>query len=61
MKDIFKQFDDNGDGVLVLDEFEALLKSLDPSLKKKQVLNMFRETLDANDRNDDALDADAFV
>ena len=32
---IFKKFDDNGDGVLVLDEFETLLKSLEPNLKKK--------------------------
>lgn len=33
--DIFKKFDDNGDGVLTYDEFETLFKSLEPNLKKK--------------------------
>ena len=35
LNDIFKKFDDNGDGVLVFEEFEKLLTSLDPKLKKK--------------------------
>lgn len=45
----------------MLDEFESLVRTLDPSLKKKQVLNLFRETLDQSDQIDDAIDADTFV
>ena len=28
--DLFKEYDDNGDGVLVLDEFDTLIKSIEP-------------------------------
>jgi Ca2+-binding EF-hand superfamily protein len=30
IKDLFVEFDDNGDGVLELSEFEALIKAVDP-------------------------------
>ena len=46
IRDIFEKFDFNGDGVLSYDEFETLLKSLDPKLKKREIVNYFRETLD---------------
>ena len=46
IRDFFYRFDANGDGVLAFDEFETLIKALDPNIKKKQVVNLFRETLD---------------
>lgn len=34
LMNLFEKFDDNKDGVLTLDEFEALIKNIDPRLKK---------------------------
>ncbi|CDW83377.1 UNKNOWN [Stylonychia lemnae] len=61
--DLFKEYDDNGDGVLVLDEFETLIKIIEPTIKKKKVLNLFKQTLEKfeeNQNEDDALSPDAF-
>ncbi len=66
---LFEKYDDNGDGVLVLDEFEALLKSLEPNIKKNRVLQLFRETVEKfevttdtefNVVSDDSLSPQAF-
>lgn len=54
--ELFKQFDDNGDGVLVLDEFDSLLRSLEPTIKKKKVVSLFKQTLEKfeeTERDDD--------
>ncbi len=45
----------------MLDEFETFLKSLDPNLKKKQVVTIFRKALDSNDSVDDALNDEIFA
>ena len=58
---IFHKFDDNGDGVLCLEEFETLLKSLEPQLQKKHVLNLFREALEKNAQVDDTLSDESFI
>ncbi|CDW83979.1 UNKNOWN [Stylonychia lemnae] len=61
IRDFFYRFDENGDGVLAFDEFETLIKALDPNIKKKQVVNLFSETLDGQDQLDDTLNIDSFI
>eukprot|EP00347_Sterkiella_histriomuscorum_P001583 403371470 len=61
IRDIFHRFDDNGDGVLAFNEFETLMRSLDPSIKKKQVVDLFRETLDGQDQLDDTINIETFI
>eukprot|EP00347_Sterkiella_histriomuscorum_P023774 403333433 len=61
--EVFKEFDDNGDGVLVLDEFETLLKSLEPSISKKGALRLFKQTITKFENkqiDDDKLSPEAF-
>ncbi len=62
--ELFKQYDDNGDGVLTLEEFEVLIKSLEPGIKRKKVVNLFRQTLEKfeeeRDIEDDVLSPEAF-
>ena len=62
--DLFQKFDDNGDGVLVLDEFGSLVKSLEPSLKKNAIVKLFKQTLEKFESNeivdDDKLSPEAF-
>jgi len=41
--DLVKKFDDNGDGVMQLMEYEALLLHIEPGLSKKLVLKLFKE------------------
>ena len=43
---IFDDFDTNKDGVLSLDEFNALLKSVVPSMPKDMALMIYNEALD---------------
>lgn len=45
--------------MLTLEEFDTLIKSIEPCLKKKQIVNIFNETLDRMDSLDDSLDSDA--
>ncbi len=43
---MFIDFDENGDGVLALDEFSELVRSLEPSLSPEKVIALFNEALD---------------
>lgn len=66
--ELFRKFDENGDGVLVLDEFETLIRSFEPKIKRKRVVDLFKETLDKfelrdesdNSENNDILSAEGF-
>jgi Ca2+-binding EF-hand superfamily protein len=49
----FEQFDDNGDGVLTFDEFEALIINLDPAINRNEISEMFNETLELEPDEDD--------
>ena len=44
--EIFIKYDDNGDGVLTLEEFTELIKSLDPEKESEFIVTMFRKALD---------------
>ena len=46
---LFLQFDDNGDGVLTLEEFEALVRSVDSAMSKDRVIELFNQTLEMFD------------
>ena len=41
--ELVRSYDDNGDGVMQLDEYEGLLVHLEPSINKKDVLKLFKE------------------
>jgi len=58
---IFRQFDDNGDGVLELSEFDKLMKHFDPNLTPKEIAHFFNQTLEmAQSENPDEMSPDAF-
>ncbi len=40
---LLKEFDDNGDGVLQLDEFEVMIKHIEPSMSMKECAELFRQ------------------
>jgi len=42
--------------VLVYNEFETLMKNIDPQIKKSSIVKLFREALEINDQCDDALE-----
>ena len=42
---LFRAGDQNGDGVVDLNEFKEIVLSVDPSMKPKAVLGMYKETL----------------
>lgn len=48
----FIDFDANGDGVLVLDEFRELMRSLEPAVTNERIVVVFNEALELSD--DDA-------
>jgi len=59
---IFDKFDDNGDGVLTLDEFTELIKTLEPEKDDFFVVRMFRKALELemDIDNVDKMSPDAF-
>eukprot|EP00347_Sterkiella_histriomuscorum_P019518 403341327 len=58
---VFHQFDDNGDGVLELKEFEVLMHHFDNTLQKKQIAHFFNQTLEmVQSENPDEMSPDAF-
>ncbi len=38
---IFNKYDENGDGVLTLNEFEALMQDVEPDMSKQDVAKLF--------------------
>ena len=49
----FIDFDANGDGVLVLDEFKELMRSLEPSVTNERIIVLFNEALEMSDDDSD--------
>lgn len=49
----FEEFDDNGDGVLTFDEFEALVNNLDSNMSRNEISELFNETLEYETDEDD--------
>lgn len=49
----FKEFDENGDGVLTFEEFETLVNNLDSSISRNEISELFNETLELNTEEDD--------
>ncbi|CDW91434.1 UNKNOWN [Stylonychia lemnae] len=57
----FHQFDENGDGVLELREFEVLMHHFDSTLQQKEIAHFFNQTLElVQSENPDEMSPDAF-
>ena len=56
--DLIKTFDDNGDGVMQLIEYEAICTELEPGITKKVVLKLFKQAINMAE---DAEDVDAIA
>ena len=61
LKRFFIEGDDNGDGVLSFEEFDALLKRVAPTFSDRRILRMFREALTAGDEDGFSIDKGDFA
>jgi Ca2+-binding EF-hand superfamily protein len=57
---IFKEGDDNGDGVLSFKEFTSIVSRVAPHFHTRRILKMFREALQLGN-DDDSIGPDSFV
>mmetsp|Transcript_13462 Transcript_13462/g.18426 ORF Transcript_13462/g.18426 Transcript_13462/m.18426 type:complete len:96 (-) Transcript_13462:139-426(-) len=53
---MIEKYDENGDGVMQLCEYEAIMMDLEPTITKKIVLKLFKEALAMQD-DDTQIDA----
>ena len=54
VQELIAKFDDNGDGVMQLSEFEALILHLEPGTTKKTVITLFKEALSMTEEDAEA-------
>jgi len=45
---VFYKYDENGDGVMTLNEFSVLIKDLEPTMNRSQVANLFMKVMYEN-------------
>ena len=57
----FVEGDDNGDGILDIDEFSAIIKRMAPSFSSRRALRMFKRALEKGEDNSSSLERQAFV
>ena len=57
----FVDGDDNGDGVLSVDEFEAIIKSKKPEFSSRRAVRMFKMALEKGKGNSTSIERPAFV
>jgi hypothetical protein len=57
----FVEGDDNGDGVLSFDEFEAIIQNKRPEFSSRRALRMFKLALESGGGNSTAIERPAFV
>jgi hypothetical protein len=57
----FVDGDDNGDGILDIDEFSAIIKRMAPSFSTRRALRMFKRALEKGEDNSSSLERLAFV
>ncbi len=58
---IFTKYDDNGDGVLTLNEFEVLIKNIEPSMSQADTAHLFMKALSMSTSwNPDEMSPEAF-
>lgn len=57
----FVDGDDNGDGILDIDEFTEIIKVLKPSYSSRRALRMFKRALEQGEENSSSLERHAFV
>lgn len=58
---IFKNGDENGDGVLSLEEFTAMVKEIDPTSPQRTIIRMFNECGSENEQGDTIILPQRFV
>jgi len=61
LKRYFVEGDDNGDGVLSYEEFDALLKRIAPKFSERRILRMFREALTSGEDDGFAIEKGVFA
>lgn len=61
LKRFFIEGDDNGDGVLSFEEFDALLKRIAPTFSERRILRMFREALTSGEDDGFAIEKSVFA
>ena len=57
----FVDGDDNGDGILDIDEFTEIIKVLKPTYSSRRALRMFKRALEQGEENSSSLERHAFV
>ena len=57
----FVDGDDNGDGILDIDEFTEIIKVLRPGFSSRRALRMFKRALEQGEDNSSSLERNAFV
>ena len=57
----FVDGDDNGDGILDIDEFTEIIKVLKPTYSSRRALRMFKRALEQGEENSSSLERQAFV
>ena len=57
----FVEGDDNGDGVLSFDEFEAIIQNKKPEFSSRRALRMFKMALESGGGNSTAIERSSFV
>lgn len=58
---LFKAGDENGDGVLEVSEFKGIIAAVDPNMRQKEVLSMYKETLKLSGGEEDSISPAAFA
>jgi hypothetical protein len=51
---IFIDFDENGDGVLTLDEFRELIKAIEVNMPMEKIIQLFNEALDSTNNEEES-------
>ncbi|KAG5187757.1 hypothetical protein JKP88DRAFT_253882 [Tribonema minus] len=61
LKRLFVEGDDNGDGVLSFEEFNAIVTNVAPDFSERRILRMFREALTSGAESSFAIEKETFI
>eukprot|EP01029_Cantina_marsupialis_P030948 TRINITY_DN8651_c1_g1_i2.p1 TRINITY_DN8651_c1_g1~~TRINITY_DN8651_c1_g1_i2.p1 ORF type:complete len:234 (-),score=81.86 TRINITY_DN8651_c1_g1_i2:206-907(-) len=61
LRNIFRSFDDNGDGIITYDDFVCLTQKVDPQATTGQLMRMYKMCGIHNEKGEQVMTADDFV